>query len=212
MKYPERAVAELLLRAVLPIVLLIAGAIPGWACTVFTDRFDNQPVDGRFIRCFEVSATAGPNGSISPDFVTRVPEGDVLSFLLIPVSGYQIDQVTGCDGDIENETTYVTAPVTANCQVNAAFTNLGACSLWDQNCPSSQGCYVIDGDGTTACAFSSGKEVGEACDFINDCAPGLICANPVSSSCRPLCNTNGSVSCETGDCVEIGISNVGACF
>ncbi|MEE4637122.1 MAG: hypothetical protein V2J42_00065 [Wenzhouxiangella sp.] len=197
------------------LVALVIGAGLGsaWACTVFTDRFDDQTVDGRFVNCYDVTASSGPNGSISPTLAVLVPEGSLLTFLLNPESGYQIDQVSGCDGMIENDTDYVTGPVIADCEVSATFTNLGECSLWNQNCPVNEGCYLVSGDGTTSCAATLGRETGESCGSPNECAPGLICAGaPGSATCRPLCNTNGSVVCQTGECTSIGISNIGACF
>jgi hypothetical protein len=194
------------------VLFLTAGLTPGWACTIFTDRFDNLPSDDRFIECFGVTTLTGPNGMISPESVNLVPDGEALSFLLIPEEAYKVDQVTGCDGTLENDTTYVTSPIIASCQINASFTNVGDCSLWDQNCPKSQGCYVGSGDGTTICSTSGGAGLGESCSFVNECEPGLICAGQPSSNCRPLCNTNGSVTCESGDCFPVGISNIGACF
>jgi len=84
------------------------------------------------------------------------------------------------------------------------------CSLWDQDCPNNQGCYVVDQQGSTDCAPHNNVQAGGSCSFVNDCAPGHICVgNP--GSCAVLCNTDGSVACTTGTCTGIGVGTIGAC-
>lgn len=72
-----------------------------------------------------VTASAGPNGSISPSGAVIVIYGANQIFTITPDDGYYIHSVTGCNGTLSGNT-YITGPVTANCPVNATFSPLGA--------------------------------------------------------------------------------------
>lgn len=67
-----------------------------------------------------VTPLAGPNGSIDPDTPQIVDEGETTAFTITPDTGYLIDTVTGCGGTLVDDT-YTTAPVTADCTVEASF-------------------------------------------------------------------------------------------
>ena len=71
------------------------------------------------IASYTVSASAGPNGAISPSS-QPVTQGDTISFTVTPDSGYQVS-VSGCGGSLSGNT-YTTGPVTADCAVTATFT------------------------------------------------------------------------------------------
>jgi serine protease len=71
------------------------------------------------INRYQVTATAGQGGSISPS-TAEVDHGGTLSFTVSPDAGYLVDTVTGCGGTLQN-TTYVTGPITGACQVQATF-------------------------------------------------------------------------------------------
>ena len=67
-----------------------------------------------------VSAFAGANGSISPA-TKLVAEGATVSLTVTPAMGYNIASVSGtCGGTLSGET-FTTAPVTADCTVDATF-------------------------------------------------------------------------------------------
>ena len=68
---------------------------------------------------YTVTATAGANGSISPDSVV-VGENDTTRFTVTPDSGFSIDSVKGCNGTLTG-TVYTTGPVTVDCAVSASF-------------------------------------------------------------------------------------------
>ncbi len=85
------------------------GAITG-ACTV-TATFG--------LNDYLVTATAGPNGSISPASLT-VNHGATASFTVTPNTGYGIASVTGCGGTLDGNS-YTTGAITAACTVNATF-------------------------------------------------------------------------------------------
>lgn len=67
---------------------------------------------------FTVTATAGSNGTISPETQT-VQQNAFTTFTVIPNSSYSAS-VTGCGGKLVG-TTYTTGPITANCSVSATF-------------------------------------------------------------------------------------------
>ena len=68
---------------------------------------------------YDVSATAGTGGSISPASRTLYA-GFQGSFTITPSSGYRIQSVTGCSGTLSGNT-YTTAAITGACAVSASF-------------------------------------------------------------------------------------------
>jgi len=66
-----------------------------------------------------VSATASSGGSIIPASQT-VEEGDKATFEVAPETGYSVDQVVGCGGNL-NRSTYITGAITGSCTVEASF-------------------------------------------------------------------------------------------
>ncbi|MCH8492492.1 MAG: hypothetical protein LAT53_04575 [Idiomarina sp.] len=68
---------------------------------------------------FTVNATANAGGSISPSSRT-VTSGNTTTFTVTPNSGFQIDEVTGCEGSLSGDT-YTTGAITAACEVSATF-------------------------------------------------------------------------------------------
>ena len=68
---------------------------------------------------FTVSASAGPNGSITP--ATQEVDYDTPAMLTVtPDAHYHVDTIEGCGGTLVGDT-YTTAPVTADCAVTASF-------------------------------------------------------------------------------------------
>lgn len=67
-----------------------------------------------------VTPQAGPGGALDPSAPQTVDDGATVAFTVTPDSGYAIDAVDGCGGHLDG-TTYTTAPVTADCTVNATF-------------------------------------------------------------------------------------------
>lgn len=70
---------------------------------------------------FTLSASAGSGGSISPAS-TVASYNEQVSFQLTPEQGYEVSQISGCGGTLDElRRTYTTAPVTAQCTVDASF-------------------------------------------------------------------------------------------
>lgn len=68
---------------------------------------------------YNVSATAGSGGSISPGS-RSVTSGQTASFTLTADTDYSVAEVTGCNGSL-NGNTYTTGAITAACSVSASF-------------------------------------------------------------------------------------------
>jgi hypothetical protein len=69
---------------------------------------------------YTVTASAGTGGSISPTSDT-VAQGETTSFTVTPNEHYSISGVAGTCGGTLSGSTYTTAPVTADCTVEASF-------------------------------------------------------------------------------------------
>jgi hypothetical protein len=79
-----------------------------------------------------------------------------------------------------------------------------ACDPVAQDCGARLGCYWTGGE--FSCTFTSENiPVGEPCGFINDCAPGLLCAN---TDVLPACN--GSACCAIFCSLSVGDSQCAA--
>lgn len=68
---------------------------------------------------YNVSATAGSGGSISPGN-RSVVSGQTASFTLTTNTDYSIAEVTGCNGSLSGNT-YTTGAITAACSISASF-------------------------------------------------------------------------------------------
>jgi N-acetylneuraminic acid mutarotase len=74
---------------------------------------------GNTITTYQVSATAGSGGSISPSS-GMVNAGSTMTLTVTASSGYVVSSVTGCGGALTGNT-YTTGTITANCAVTASF-------------------------------------------------------------------------------------------
>jgi Divergent InlB B-repeat domain/Dockerin type I domain len=78
-------------------------------------------VDATFVRTtFQVTPTAGSNGSISPSTVQTVNSGTSVVFIVTPSAGYAAVVGGTCGGTLVGNT-YTTNPVTGLCAVTATF-------------------------------------------------------------------------------------------
>lgn len=79
-------------------------------------------VDANFeLANFNVTIDAGANGTAVPgNGVENLMADETLAIALTPADGYEIDQVTGCDGALSG-TTYTTGAAKADCTVTASF-------------------------------------------------------------------------------------------
>ena len=95
--------------------IVVAGALYIASGTTLY-RFDpgNPPT-------WTVTPVAGTHGSLAPDAPQEVAEGDTVSFTITAEPHYRIEAVTGCGGSLDGSV-YTTAPVQADCTVEASFT------------------------------------------------------------------------------------------
>jgi N-acetylneuraminic acid mutarotase len=94
------------------------------------------------VTTYNVSATAGTGGSISPSSAT-VNAAGTTTFTVTPKSGYVLGSVTGCGGTLAGST-YTTGAINANCTVTASF---AAAFTWvsGSNTLNAQGVYGTQG-------------------------------------------------------------------
>lgn len=94
---------------------------------------------------YDVSATAGAGGTISPAGAT-VASGGTATFTVTPKSGYVISGVSGCGGTLSGDT-YTTGTTGANCTVTASF---AAAFTWVSGPNTGRGPAVYGTQGTAA--------------------------------------------------------------
>lgn len=70
---------------------------------------------------YTIVATAGEHGSISPQGVVSVTEGESKSFTIVPAEGYEIDTITVDGNIVQVMTTYTFTDVQENHTIEAAF-------------------------------------------------------------------------------------------
>jgi hypothetical protein len=98
-------------------------------------------------------------------------------------------------------------------------TGVGACAVPDecdllmQNCAGAADCYPSVKEGVAVCVAGGQLVEGDACEFANDCAGGLICTE---GECTRICDRSesGESGCDEDQvCVELlGFpSTVGVC-
>ena len=75
------------------------------------------------LNSYTVTPSAGANGSISPNTVQTIGHGGTATFTVSPSAGYTAFVGGTCGGSLVGNT-YTTSPVTANCTVQAGFSNV----------------------------------------------------------------------------------------
>jgi uncharacterized delta-60 repeat protein len=75
---------------------------------------------------FVISASAGPNGTITPAGALEVVAGSIVGFTLAPSAGFAVEAVSGTCGGTLNGLTYTTEPIVNDCTVHAAFAGLSS--------------------------------------------------------------------------------------
>ena len=118
--------------------------------TFFCREGDESEFTSCDIPRFEVTASAGVGGSITPS-KRNVLSGREARFTVTPDAGYEIDSVEGCGGSLSGGT-YTTNAITAECKVEAQFryTNVlgsielvGARDYYSQACENPSIQFVI---------------------------------------------------------------------
>jgi uncharacterized repeat protein (TIGR01451 family) len=99
----------------------------GWSDGVTANPRTDGPVSGPIsvtanfqIRSYTVTPSAGTGGSILPATPRQVNHGATEVFTATPSQGYRLDSLAGCGGSAVGGS-LTTAPVTAACNVAAAF-------------------------------------------------------------------------------------------
>ncbi len=90
-----------------------------------------------------------------------------------------------------------------------------ACQPLAQDCSSSsEGCYL--GQTGATCVSRGNLAEGQACAYLNDCGPGLVCLSDVttaSNACRRFCDLGSGTGCAAGrTCIALDTTGYGACL
>src|SRR5690348_14735638 len=93
--------------------------VPGMAMLVLAGCGGGSPGSSNPTSTYEITATAGNGGGISPASAT-VNAGGTANFTVRANSGYAVGSVTGCGGALVGDT-YTTGTVSGNCTVTATF-------------------------------------------------------------------------------------------
>lgn len=89
---------------------------------VFEQVWDNFSIHANFnINFYEIRATSGPNGIISPEGNVNVTHGDNMSFDIIPDVGYEIDDVLVNGVSVGPVNSYDFINLTDNATIEASF-------------------------------------------------------------------------------------------
>ena len=98
-----------------------AGAVSGYT---FSSVAANHTISASFaINTFTITASAGANGSISPNGATTVNYGDTQSYVLTPAAGYYVAEVLVDGNSVGAVTNYTFTNVTAGHTITANFDN-----------------------------------------------------------------------------------------
>ena len=92
-----------------------------YALTVFVDGIASTSTMFRVVALHAVTATAGNGGTIDPAGTQEVEEGRSASFTLTPDAHHHLVDVAGSCGGTLDGSTYVSAPVTSDCSIEASF-------------------------------------------------------------------------------------------
>lgn len=164
-----------------------------WSCISLTGGLE---ANCSAMRGYNVTATAGPNGSVDP--VTQgVAAGGTAIVTATPSDTYSVASMSGCGGT-RSGNTFTTGPVNANCTVTATFTNApvaGACGSANTNtvattsAPSANLCTA----GTASAVSTATAAYSWTCAGTNGGATAS-CSAPHAFTVTASAGANGSIS------------------
>ncbi|MGM0597762.1 MAG: hypothetical protein ACQES9_12070 [Myxococcota bacterium] len=95
---------------------------------------------------------------------------------------------------------------TANLREVGLCKGIDDCDIVDNNC--SVGICRMTTSGTICLEGSNNYTEGQTCEYLDDCAEGLICIGSPTATCKSACNLGDGTNCATGEsCVELMDSN-----
>ncbi|WP_290493548.1 hypothetical protein [Alcanivorax sp.] len=98
-----------------------AGTLPPTSSADLADAINDYAEDNEElgVTSFEVTASAGANGSVSPTSVSLLG-GASANFTVTPDTGYSIDEVTGCAGSLDG-LSFTTSALESACDLSVTF-------------------------------------------------------------------------------------------
>jgi hypothetical protein len=141
---------------------------------------------------YNVTATAGEGGSISPGSAT-VSHGATTSFTVTPQSGYSIANATGCNGSLSGNT-YTTGVVTSACAVEASF----SLNSYAVTATAGEGGSISPGSATVnhgaATSFTVTPEAGYSIASVTGCNGSLSGNTYTTGVITSACSVQASFS------------------
>ena len=145
---------------------------------------------------------------VDPDAMLSVPldsavltSNNPVDFSIVAFDTTTVTFVFNVDGD-----EVILGDGTLEIDIDVNVETEQACDPVLQNCPGGQGCYPVE-EGEALCADSLGAGFGDACSFVNQCSPGLMC---VASTAIPGCD-GSEAGCCTAFCDVTAPDPDGAC-
>jgi hypothetical protein len=105
-------------------VLVDGGSVGPVASYTFTNVTADHSITAMFSLFHEITATAGPNGTISPAGVVKVAVGNNQVFTITPNAGYMVKDVQVDGGSVGPVPTYTFTNVNAPHQISASFVKI----------------------------------------------------------------------------------------
>jgi len=171
-----------------------SGACSGSASTCTITMNANASVTATFnIKSYTITATAGPNGTISPQGTVSISPGANQSFTITPNSGYKIADVKVDGASVGTIASYSFTNVTGNHTIAATFATNTSYSLTVTKAGTGSGTVTNTPSGST---FNAGTSVTlTATPAANSTFAGWFGANiGTSSTCTITMNANASVT------------------
>lgn len=164
---------------------------------------------------FTVTPVAGSGGSLAPSTPQTVNDGAVVAFTVTPAAGFAIGAVGGCGGSLAGNV-YSTAPVHADCTVDATFnppSQIGATSGGGQSTqvgtPFAQPLQVRVADGANTPV--AGTIVSYTVNAAGNGAAATVSSATATTDASGLASVTATANATAGSySVVAGVGGVGA--
>ncbi len=144
---------------------------------------------------FTVTATAGNGGAITPAS-SNVNEGETATLTVTSENGFTIDTVTGCGGSLSGNT-YTTGAMTADCTVNATFSEV-VISTFTVTATAGNGGAITPASSTVnegeTATLTVTPENGFAVDTVTGCSGSLSGSTYTTGAVTSDCTVNATFS------------------
>jgi hypothetical protein len=131
------------------------------------------------------AGTVGPNGACTTD-ATR---GDTCAEGLICMSDAKCKLFCRTNADCDEVNGLCSVDINGYPGLKVCLPDANCDPVAKSGCGSTLDCYFVKED-ITACVTAGAGGDGAACDAINSCKPGFVCATGAANACRRMCDAN----------------------